>query len=269
MYQVTEYPNGGITKAPQWEIVPGLSPLGDLRRPAYFSTDRGRRSVEHSIERARKYLLQKARCIEVSFDCAWSVARDLTVDDSVRLEWTKLPGGEAIGKVISLSLRADGDGNRIATVKIGVCVGTGGATVDPGSDPSEYFDDNYVGDPDYSMNVSTTDRQTASGVVYGWPDIQPRQPVNPFRLTSTAYSIRDISAENLAISQWFACGAAMVGFSDSIEVDDGLEAVLARRKSRVSVTMRDLSQSDIDRLSYIVVCQPISCPMGINLASEG
>ena len=47
------------------ETIDGAVPLGDLRRPSYLNTDRGRQSLDYLIALARSRLLARARAVEI------------------------------------------------------------------------------------------------------------------------------------------------------------------------------------------------------------
>lgn len=252
-------PSGFTHLERQWSRVDSQAPLSDPRRASFFSTARGRRSVEFGIEVLRKHLLSRARCVEITCDVPWALGRDLTVDDSVRVETTKIPGGEAVGKLTRLELRADDQGIRIASLTIACSVGTGEPSPAPDFGTSDYFDDDY-GPITYGPTVTVADRETASGVVYAWPDLQPSQPVNAFRLGDRPYSIIESTLRNQANSQELE--ARWTGLTGGNPVQ-----ALAENPTRWNLRLRPLPQSDVKRLKYLVSCQPMECNQGINLGA--
>ncbi len=104
--------------------IEGETPLLDASMSSYFHTDRGLQSVQYLILRAEALLLAGARIVEVSFGIPFDRAINLTCRKNVTLNWEKLPGGYASGKVISYSISA-GDGKLQGHVTIGATIGRG------------------------------------------------------------------------------------------------------------------------------------------------
>jgi hypothetical protein len=131
-------------------------PIGDLRRRAYFSTERGNKSVAYLANIAASKLLASARCVEVSFDLPFSFAADLSLRKSGRIEDARLPGGEATGKIKSYSISGDGEtGSFGCSVKLACSPGYGGvASTDDGT-PS-YVADGYVSNYQTMVGATTT-----------------------------------------------------------------------------------------------------------------
>lgn len=102
-------------------------PIGDVSRSAYFPTDRGVRSVEYLLSVARAHLLARARVVEITFDCLIDRAIGLTCRNSARLFDQRLPGGQAVGKITSVTLKGDGPSGKFnATITIACAIGRGG-----------------------------------------------------------------------------------------------------------------------------------------------
>jgi hypothetical protein len=108
----------------------GLSPMRDLRWRSYFTTDRGKQSIEYLICLARAQLLARARAVHVSFEPGFDDVTGISLRDNATITApsSALPGGEASGKVIGYTLALDGDqGARTASVTIGCTIGRGGS----------------------------------------------------------------------------------------------------------------------------------------------
>jgi hypothetical protein len=116
--------------------IDGDIPIGDVARGSYFPTDRGLSSVEHLLAVARAHLRNRARCVEVSWECRFERALELSCRKSARLFDHRLPGGRARGKIIAYSIKAGGDGKLVGSVTIGCAVGLGNAVVAVAGDPS-------------------------------------------------------------------------------------------------------------------------------------
>lgn len=119
------------------------APIRDVRRRAYFPTDRGRQSLEYLIAVARATLLARSRAVQISFDTLYETVAILSCRMNVRIESQRLPGGEATGKVIGYSLTYDADsGTRIGTVTIGCMIGQGNVVTETLGTPN-YVDEGY------------------------------------------------------------------------------------------------------------------------------
>jgi len=92
----------------------------------YFPTDRGLWSVEYLLCKARARLRLRSRAVKVSWECPFDLAIGLSCRMNATLYDPRLPGGVATGKVISYSLKADGNsGSLLGHVEIGCAVGYG------------------------------------------------------------------------------------------------------------------------------------------------
>lgn len=121
-------------------------PLGDLKRSAYLTTDRGLLSLEYLIALARARLLVRSRAVQVEWECPFELAIGLSCRKNARLFDRRLPGGVALGKIVSYGFSAVGDsGVLVGKVTIACAIGYGGAAV-PNPGAPIYVDDGYVSD---------------------------------------------------------------------------------------------------------------------------
>lgn len=119
-------------------------PIGDVRRRAYFSTERGNLSVAYLANIAASRLLASARCIEVSFGVPFSYADSLSLRKSATIDDPRLPGGTATGKIKSYSIYTDGNSGEMGcTVTIACTPGYGG-TAPTEAGTASYADASYV-----------------------------------------------------------------------------------------------------------------------------
>ena len=109
--------------------VPVGGVFGHVPARSYFPSDRGRQSIEYLICLARSHLLQRSRAVQITFDCRFARAVALSCRMNAILEDRRLPGGEALGKIIAYKMECDGkSGVMKGSVTIGCAVGSG-ATV--------------------------------------------------------------------------------------------------------------------------------------------
>jgi hypothetical protein len=119
-------------------------PIGDVRRRSYFPMDRGLQSLEYLIALARAHLLMRSRAVEIEFGCTFDRAITLSCRKNARVFDRRLPGGQAVGKIIGYSFSADGDsGSLLGSVTIACAIGYGGAIAEVDGEPI-YVDGDYV-----------------------------------------------------------------------------------------------------------------------------
>ena len=134
--------NGADVGIPIDDVIP----IGNVKRSQYFTTDRGLDSVEYLVALARAHLLVRSRAVEVEFDCRFERAVNLSLRKNARVFDGRLPGGNALGKIIQYSFSANGDsGTLIGHVVIGCAIGYGGAITEIAGDPV-WIDDDYIED---------------------------------------------------------------------------------------------------------------------------
>lgn len=122
----------------------GALPIGDLRSNTFFKLDRGQLAFQNLLLMARAHLVASARAVNVTLQTTWPLAYVLTCRWSVRLHDSRLPGGEATGKVIEYHLTAR-PGAILATVTIGCTIGNAVPVVAaPGA--GVYAEDGVLGD---------------------------------------------------------------------------------------------------------------------------
>jgi len=121
----------------------GIMPIGDRRRKAYLSTDRGNSSVQHLLLLGRAMLRRRARAVEIRVRVPWEIGIGTTLRMDARVTDRRVPGGEASGKVIGYELSAAGTGEFYAELTIGCSVGLGGGVLAAPGEPT-WVNDGYV-----------------------------------------------------------------------------------------------------------------------------
>ncbi len=97
--------------------------LPDTSCASFFHTDRGKKAIEHAIERARAYLAGTARCIEVELQTPFEAACDITLDDTVILKGDYIPNGSLRGKVTEYRLEAT-ETQKLVWIRLSVAAGS-------------------------------------------------------------------------------------------------------------------------------------------------
>jgi hypothetical protein len=123
-------------------------------RSSYFPTSRGIQSIEHMVAVARAHLLNRARCVNISWQSTWESGLGLSCRHNITIFDDRIPGGVAEGKVIDYSLVGNGDtGDFHTEITIGCTVGNDDAGVLIHAPPSgTYANDTTTvtaGTPDY------------------------------------------------------------------------------------------------------------------------
>jgi phage tail protein X len=119
-------------------------PIGSRLRRAYFSTERGRQSVEYLVTVCRARLRARARAVQIRGVTSLANGVDFSCRKSLRVEDARLPGGAATGKIISYALALDGNtGRATASFVIGCAVGKGNAISEAVGAPT-YAEDGYA-----------------------------------------------------------------------------------------------------------------------------
>ncbi len=97
------------------------------------------------IARGRARLLMGARAVTVSLNYRFEKSLDLSLRKNGYIADPRIPGGEAIGKIVSYTIEGDGSGKFISSVKLACAVGVGGA-IETAPGTADYVDETYVDD---------------------------------------------------------------------------------------------------------------------------
>jgi hypothetical protein len=153
-------------KKGEWELVSEKKNYAlQQSRGTYFTTDRGKQSLERALEIAKAYLAASSRCIEISFCCSLGQALEWTCRDSLSLEDPRLPGGKAMGKIKSLTFEAMGEtGTQRAYVTIACCIGKGPLKPISQHGTEESYTVESVLEGSYALQGNSL--KTHSGLVY-------------------------------------------------------------------------------------------------------
>jgi hypothetical protein len=143
----------------------GALPIRDVRRRAYFPTDRGQDSLSVLISIARARLLARARAVDVSFAIPFADAMNLSCRKNAAIADDRLPGGAAAGKIVGYRMACDGDSGALsASVTIGCTIGKGN-TVSTVPGTPVYVDTDYV-DEGWQLYAGKTVMPIAGEVTY-------------------------------------------------------------------------------------------------------
>lgn len=212
-----------------WQQAAKQSAMPDSRHASYFGSDRGVRTLRHALRRLRKSVLQRAHCLEASFDVAWGIGRAMSLGDRCRIVNRRIPNGQCTGVITGLQLTADGK-RRTATVTMLVPVGEVLTPPVPGDGQSQTAD-----------------------VVYGVTGPAASQPVNAFALASYPADVEVLNSYDVQKAAGLASG-------------DPVEAISAK-PTQLKISVDRLRQEDLLTRRLSVTCEPLPVPHGISLST--
>jgi hypothetical protein len=203
------------------------TPILDVRRRQYITTDRGHQSLEYLIALARAQLLARARAVEVSFEMPFELGLDLSCRKNAIISDPHLPGEVVGGKVMSYSLAGNGDsGTFFASVTIGCSVGTGNALVESAGTP-DYVDSGYVDAPYQTFTGNVIFASDAEDITYEDYSQEPNDDGIDFQNLRSEDCIEDLFVNGGLDEQRAVLRAANVGdqFPDIAAATEGLNAI--------------------------------------------
>lgn len=238
------------------------SALRDARRSSYFTTDRGHKSIKHGLERLKTQLLERSRFITITFETEYDLLKDIDTDTTIRLTSDKIPNGAAIGKVINYSINAI-NGVKFVRCSIGVSIGTGQTLAQFDAGIPLYTSLTY--DNAIYQESENQEYLTSSGIVYDIEVDRIRQPVNPWLLSSPAYSIEAVDVSGTKGEQRDVAFFAAQNGSTAEEVQENIKMALVDFPTRIEFKMRRIAPSELFTATINSVSEPIFIPRGINL----
>ncbi|KLK91427.1 hypothetical protein AA309_20245 [Microvirga vignae] len=211
----------------------GLMPIGDLRRKSYFTTDRGRLSLEHLVLLCRARLLARARAVTVSWQTSFDQAAALTLRHNAQIVDDRLPGGQATGKVTGLRLTVNGDsGEAVGEVTIACSIGRGGSIV-PVTGPETYADGYASGYAEAEGSFAITGG--ASDLTWSWGTYTLHDDGIDLMAISAANCVQSLVIQNAAAAQRTQL------LAQTLEDLQGALGVLNENYTEVALALRPLT----------------------------
>lgn len=168
------------------DTIAGEVPIVDPRRTSYFDSDRGRDSIGHLIQIARATLIIKSRAVQIQYELPFRKGLAATLRKNALVHDPRLPGGQALGKIVAYQHELDGDrGALLTTLTIACAVGRGGDPYTAVEGDPVYAADGYMskGYQKYDNEVQVT---PTSDVAYSVDLYQPDD--DGFRMTKQYYA---------------------------------------------------------------------------------
>lgn len=138
----------GLHTADLSDPIDGVPPIGDPRRRSFVTQDIGLDYIRYLLLLARAQLRKRSRAVEISFSPFLTRLADLKLNRNAQVFDWRIPGGNAIGKIIAFTLtltppQDDGEASINLECTIGCAIGNGG-TVSVEGGEEEYVDDEYI-----------------------------------------------------------------------------------------------------------------------------
>jgi hypothetical protein len=172
-------------------------PIEHAGRAQFLPTARGRLALESLISQGCAQLFHSARCINITFPIKFERAIQLSCRMNASIVDSRLPGGFAIGKIISYSFKCNPEtGEQSGTVTIGCAIGYGGFVVASAGEP-EYCDTDYCED-DYQEFSGSISILPEGNVGYSLPISGASDDGLLFPLTKDQVTVRDVWHGSLA-----------------------------------------------------------------------
>lgn len=235
-------------------------PIVDVRRNNYFPTDRGQLSVQYFLLLLRARLLWRARAYTVEFEAPWELfATTISCRRRVLLHDGRLPGGQALGKIIGYSLLAD-DRRRLARVTIACAIGTGialPAASNDGDDYAEDYADDYTELINLTIDVITGELQYSG---FDGTIVVDDDGVDFFNMTPDRVLLEPITIINGQNEQKTLIDASISGGV----IDPDPAGVLRDHPTRPRVRLKQVTGGAF-LTEYVVTVSPLVIPKMIDL----
>lgn len=226
--------------------VEGSMPIGYVHRRAYFPIPRGLNSIEYLIAIARAKLLSRSRVVEISFECNYYKAVELSCRNNVLVLDDRLPGGQALGKVTSYGFGVDGSSGRLKGQATIMCaVGYGNAISTSTGDPL-YVETGYV-EIGYQQYENVIVALAAGDTAYA----PPIEVANDDGLTFPLTRAQAVVSEEKVIN-------------DTVEPTEGDEAPSKVSGTFYRVTLRPVTNGPFEN-EYAIIVSDLVMPKQIDL----
>lgn len=252
----------------------GDRPIGSVTRRSYFAQDRGNQSLQYLIQLARANIIVRSRAVKVSWKCGFERAVELSCRKNAQLYDPRLPGGQALGKIVAYSFSSEG-GEVSGTCTIACCIGYGGVWEEvPGT--ASYMDDGYAEPEVYQFRTGQQIILGASDVMFTKFEENPNDDglVFPLRAVPIVSSPVNVTVETKPLIPLAATYQGTVSVDDcgnttsvtsSSAIDTGpYTEWLGGVKTTINFQVRDLGSGPFES-EYVITVTDLKLPMQIDL----
>jgi hypothetical protein len=248
------------------DIGTGEIPIGDAKRSTYFPTARGQLSLEYLILVARNHLLLRARAVEVTFDCEFDRAIDLSCRMNAQVQDTRLPGGIGTGKIIKYAFSCDGDSGEVkGTVTIGCAIGYGGSVAPAPGEPT-YVSAGYV-ETGYQFYTNQINVLPAGDIGYTVPGGSANDDGLVFPLRAPPWLSQPHFYDVELSAADFPIVVALYDSEATSAAEQAISDILKTKRCHLDFTLRSVA-GDKFANAYSIVTSRLVVPAQINLESE-
>ncbi|MBB2698969.1 UNVERIFIED_ORG: phage tail protein X [Rhizobium esperanzae] len=232
-------------------------PIGSRRRRAYFPTTRGRQSLDYLVAVCRARLRGRARSVEIKGETRLSNGAGFSCRKAIRIEDQRLPGGSATGKIISYSLKMDGDsGEALASFVIGCSVGKGNPVSDATGTPT-YVEDGYVETGWQRYEGASSSVVSGEVTVSDYSNIPPNDDGLDFDHLTQAQVLDSITVFNGETEQRALINAFHSSYSE-------VAAALDQAYTEVDLKLKPISKGPFETV-YDITVSDLALPKTIDL----
>lgn len=240
-------------------------PIGDFGRRQYFTTDRGKQSVEYLIALARARIMARSRAVTIEAEIPFNDGIELSLRKSASITDDRIPGGVASGKVIGYTLSMDGgSGEAKCAISIGATVGTGGTASQVAGSPV-YVATGYVS-PGY--------QQEEGGSVFptDLDDITYEQfeatPTSDDGIDFTAFGPYDAIEQLEVINGEIFQANAITYIGEHFKGFIDIQSVLEKYPTMVDLYLKPVAGGVRFQTDYALVLSKLQIPRMIDLEAE-
>lgn len=250
-----------------------IIPIGDVQRRSYFTQARGQDSLQYLLQLARANIIMRSRAVRVTFKCEFARAVEFSLRKNVHITSTRFPGGEATGKIVSYSFKAEG-GEISGLCTIACAIGRDGVWTELAGTPT-YAEEGYV-DTGYQVYAGQRVILGADDVAF-YPLVEDANddglafPLNelpiivaPHTVTVEEVPLTPVPPMTQSETVSDDCGST-ISASLKVDLDTGpYTAWLAGVKTTVDFTLPSLKGGPYDT-TYQLTCTTLKIPKQIDL----
>lgn len=237
-------------------------PLGPLTRRTFFNQTRGKQAIKYLVCCARAALTIKSRAVEISFEVPIDDGLEYTLRKNSLIHNPRLPGGQALGKVIRINHSLDGDtGAALTKITMACAIGKGEAPYSTAAGSPVYCSTSYVG-ADYQQftNVIELIDPSAADLAFTVTPYIPDDDGIDFTNLTAREIVRSVGVQNPA----FAQNAEIAPLARSIGDTQQVSSILQEFFTQVDFEFVNLEVGPFETEVTITV-EDLVLPSQINL----
>jgi hypothetical protein len=250
-------------------LIDGEMPIGDPSRRDYFSGDTD--AVKYVINVARAHLISNARPVAIRFGTLFAAAAAASCRNNGRVHDPSLPGGVALGKVVTVDLDADG-GSLLFSGKIGLACAVGtGAAVEAVTGTPSYVDASVLG-PDVQVYDGQVIALPSGDLGYTPPvdDVNDDGLVFPLTLDQVLVRNEVISSGNPLAGLSHNFGGVPLGIDDLVQSGKDTATAIAsaaqQAELRVEIELKPLNRAF--EAEHVIAVTDLYLPQQVNLGAS-